>query len=238
MAAMRIGMIVPSLNTIAEDDLRRFCPRDIAYHVHRIQLRKDPGPVTMGDLARSYGEAEDEGRLLADMRPAAIAFNCTGVSVVNGKSSDSSLAERMSSLLGIPTINTMVAIKGALGALGIRSMVHVCPFADEFGEIEKNSLEEVGFKVVKSVGLGFKDARGAAEMPPARIVDIAKANDCDGADGILLSCANVRALEAVEAIEDSVGKPVVTSNQAMLWATARLAGWQGTIENSGRLMKY
>jgi maleate isomerase len=238
MTAFRVGMIVPSLNTIAEDDFRLFCPPEIAYHVHRIRLRRDPGVVTPEDLARANHEAEDAGRTLADLRPTAIAFNCTGSSVADGKFSDRRLAERMTEALGIPTTNTMIAIKQALEARKIRSLVHLCPFAGDSSEIERRSLEESGFDVLSSVPLGFTDARVAAKMPPEEIAALARQHDCDRADGILLSCANVRALEAAAAVEEQTGKPVVTSNQAMLWAVARLAGWRGVIEGGGSLMRH
>lgn len=237
MPTLRIGMIVPSLNTIAEDDFRRFCPSEVAYHVHRIRLRKEPGRVTMEDLVRSYLEAGDSGRLVADMMPAAIAFNCTGASVAYGKLADRTLAEQMTRALGVPTTNTMVAIKQALDALHIKSLVHVSPFADEFAEIERASMEESGFRVVKSVGLGFTDAKLAAQMPPEQIMSVAVSHNSPDADGLLLSCANVRAFEAVEAVEERLGKPVVTSNQAMLWGVLRLAGWKGRIEGAGLLLR-
>jgi maleate isomerase len=237
MAEARIGMIVPSLNTIAEDDFRRALPPELGYHVHRVRLRPAPGKVTVDDLRRSYSEAEEAGRVVADLRPTAIAYNCTGVSVADGARSDRRLAESMTAALGIPTTNTMVAIKQALDALGIRSLVHVCPFEDESMRIERASLDEGGYAVVSSVGLGFTDARVVAKLTPAEIAAIAIERDSAGADGVLLSCANARAMEAADAVEEALGKPVVTSNQAMLWAAARLAGWTGKIEGAGRLLR-
>ncbi|HVV92712.1 MAG TPA: hypothetical protein VHD15_04760 [Hyphomicrobiales bacterium] len=236
MSTVRIGMIVPSLNTIAEDDFRRFCPAEIAYHVHRVRLRTEPGKVTVDDLARAGRGAEDAGRALLDLKPTAIAFNCTGASVAGGEGSDRRLAADMTAALGVPSTNTMLAVKQALEALGVRSLVHVCPFEGESSEIERRALEEGGFDVVSSVALGFTDARVAANLPPEEIAAVGRSRDSDRADAILLSCANVRALEAAPVLEAELGKPVVTSNQAMLWAVTRLAGWRGTIAGGGRLM--
>lgn len=237
MTKSRIGMIVPSLNTIAEDDLRAFCPDEVAYHVHRVRLRKEAGRVTVESLARAYLEAVDEGSYLADLGSDAIAFNCTGASVAWGGDGDTTLAKRMTEALGIPSTNTMVAIKEALATLGADGLLHVCPFADEFSRIERESLTAAGFTVRRTVSLGFVDAREAAGMAPARIAD-AVAPHLDGSIGaVLLSCANVRAFEAVDALERSTGLPVVTSNQAVLWSVLRAAGWTGTIRGAGRLFR-
>ena len=238
MVHPRIGMIVPSLNTIAEDDCRRFAPAEVGYHVHRVRLRKRDGKVTMDGLLQSWLEAEDEAGLLADLRPSAVLFNCTGASVAHGPSGDALLAERMTQTLGIPSTNTMVAIKQALRALGVRSLVHVSPFADEFSEIERVSLANAGFTVLRSVGLGHTDARVAAQMSPEQMAEIAMANDMPTADALLLSCANVRAFEAAADLEARLGKPVITSNQAALWAVLRLAGWTGVVAGGGRLFEH
>jgi maleate isomerase len=234
----RVGMIVPSLNTIAEDDFRVFSPAAVRYHVHRIRLRKEGGRVTPNTLARAHLEAVEEATYLKDMSPDVIAFNCTGASVAYGKDCDTALAGRMTSELGVPSTNTMVAIKQALTAVGAKDILHVCPFDDDSLRIERESLLDAGFPVRRSVGLQFKDAKVAALMEPARIAEIAREHVNDSYGAVLLSCANVRAFEAVETLERELGRPVITSNQAMLWAVLRLVGWTGTIAGGGRLFEH
>jgi maleate isomerase len=241
-AGRRVGMIVPSLNTIAEDDFRLFCLSDVAYHVHRIRLRKEGGRVTLESLARAWLEAGEQAEYLKDMEPDVIAFNCTGASVGYGPGCDDTLAERMSTQLGIPATNTMVAIKAALKALGARNILHVCPFSDTFSRIERESLQASGLEVARTVSLDFTDAKVAARMAPGRIADFVRLHIDDGIGAVLLSCANVRAFEAVHDLEADIGRPVVTSNQAMLWAVLRLAGWSGRasgpLARAGKLFNF
>lgn len=233
----RMGMIVPSLNTIAEDDLRRFCPDGVAYHVHRIRLRKEGGVVTPESLLRAYLEAVDEASYLKDFGPDMITFNCTGASVAHGPEGDAALAERMQQVLGVASSNTMLAIKRALARVGARRIVHVCPFADKFSSGEKAALEAAGLEVIRSVGLNFVDAREAARMDPQTLATHALAHADPGMDALLLSCANVRAFEAVEELERRLGVPVVTSNQAVLWDALQQIGWQGRVAGGGRLLQ-
>lgn len=235
MKRLRVGMIVPSLNTIAEDDFRAFCPNEVSYHVHRIRLRKEAGRVTMDALTRAYLEAVDEAGFVKDMSPDAIAFNCTGASVAHGKGCDVALAARMSEQLGVPSTNTMVAIKEALAFVQARNILHVCPFGDEFSRVERASLEEAGLTVQRTVSLGFTDAKVAAQMPPGEIANVVMKQVDETTGAVLLSCANVRAFEAVQELEESLGMPVVTSNQAMLWSVLQAAGWRDSIAGAGRL---
>ncbi|MDR5832277.1 hypothetical protein P9250_30915 [Caballeronia sp. LP006] len=235
MKRLRIGMIVPSLNTIAEDDFRRYCPPEVAYHVHRLRLRKENGIVTEESLTGAYLEATEEAEFLKDMSPDVIAFNCTGASIAYGPNCDTRLAERMSSRLGVPSTNTMVAVKDALRAVGAARILQVCPFGDTFSRVEAQSLSDAGLDVHRSVSLNFTDAKVAARMEPSEVVERVLQNIDDGTQAVFLSCANVRAFEAVPELERSLGMPVVTSNQAMLWGALRLGGWRGAIGNAGRL---
>ncbi|VCU69048.1 Arylmalonate decarboxylase [Pigmentiphaga humi] len=231
----RIGMIVPSLNTIGEDDFRKFCPPEVGYHVHRIRLRKEGGVVTVESLLRAHLEAVEEAGYLKDMGPDVVTFNCTGASVSNGPAGDQALAERMTRELGVASSNTMVAIKRALAHVGARRIVHVCPFADKFSKDEKAALAAGGLEVMKSVGLNFVDAREAARMDPETLAGHALAHAEPGMDAMLLSCANVRAFETVETLERKLGVPVVTSNQAVLWDVLGLVGWAGAVPGGGEL---
>jgi len=228
-------MVVPSLNTIAEDDFRLFCPDEVSYHVHRIRLRKEGGRVTTESLLRAWLEAGDESEYLKDLSPNAVVFNCTGASVSNGPQGDALLARRMTERLGLPATNTMVAIKEALAALRADQLLHVCPFADEFARDERASLEASGYTVTRTVSLGFTDAKEAAQMTPQRIAGIVREQIGTDIGAVLLSCANVRAFEAVDELEGALGMPVVTSNQATLWAVLRAAGWQGHVAGAGSL---
>jgi maleate isomerase len=234
---LRIGMVVPSLNTIAEDDFRTYCPREVGYHVHRVRLRKRDGRVPMESLVRAYLEAGDAVGYLHDMEPDAIVFNCTGASVAYGASGDVAMASQLSAELGVPVTNTMLAIKQALRALSAGPLLHVCPFADEFSRIEREALQADGFQVQRTVSLGVASAQVAARMSPAQIRDLVHAQLEPGIGAVLLSCANVRAFEAAAALERELSLPVVTSNQAVLWWCLALAGWRGRLAGAGRLFE-
>jgi len=57
------------------------------------------------------------------------------------------------------------------------------------------------------------------------------------ADAIFISCGALRSVEIIDALEERTGKPVVTSNQAMLWDCLRLAGVNDRMDGLGRLFR-
>ena len=52
-------------------------------------------------------------------------------------------------------------------------------------------------------------------------VDLARKHQCEEADAYFISCTAVRSAEVIEEIEALVGRPVITSNQAMVWYALR-----------------
>ena len=57
------------------------------------------------------------------------------------------------------------------------------------------------------------------------------------AEGILISCGNLRTFEVIEPLETDTGLPVITSNQAGLWQALRLVGVKDRLLGLGRLLR-
>ena len=224
MINKRVGLIIPSLNVIVEDDLRRELPADVGFHIGRLRLRKTQGRVTQAALLEAGRESIEQSTLLSDAGMDAIAFNCTGASLSDGPEGARQLRDQISAATHTPATTTILSVVRALRASGLRRIVHVCPFTAEFGADEASFLRGEGFEIVESRGLNFTDARLAARMSPEEIGDIAMRVDRPDADGLFLACANVRAMEATAALQQRLGKPVVTSNQAVIWDLLDMIG--------------
>ena len=224
MITRRVGMIFPSLNVVVEDDMRRALPADVGGHSMRVRLQKTAGRVTQAALLAAGDDAVQQAGMLADAGVDAICFNCTGASLADGPEGARRLRDRLAEATGIASTTTILSVVGALKARGVKTLVHLCPFTAEFGADEANFLRAEGFDVVASHGLNFTDARLAANMTPEEIVEIALKLDRPDADGLFLACANVRALEACPEIERRLGKPVICSNQAVIWDLLDMIG--------------
>lgn len=228
----RVGVVIPSLNVVVEDDLRRELPADVGCHVARLRLGKSQGRVTQAALLEAGRDAIQQSTLLSDAGMDAIAFNCTGASLSDGPAGARRLRDEIAAATGTPATTTILSVVRALRAGGLRRIVHVCPFTAEFGADEAAFLRAEGFELVASCGLNFTDARVAARLSPAEICEIAMGLDRPGSDGLFLACANVRAMEAATTLQRRLGKPVITSNQAVIWDLLEMIGHA----DAGRLM--
>jgi maleate isomerase len=226
---VRLGFIVPSVNVVLEDDLRRFLPDDVSAHVTRIALTG----TTEDALKAALQASAPAARLLAHAGVDAMALACTGASIVGGQKGGPGSELREAS--GVPGLDTMQALTAAFEALGARRILLFSPFDDAFNATEAASLSARGFEVVRTVGLGIRDPRRCPEISLDDIVERVVQADLPSVDVVFLSCANLRGFEAVAALEERLSKPVVTTNQAVIWALLRMAGSAQDVAGGGRL---
>ncbi|MGI9508133.1 MAG: maleate cis-trans isomerase family protein [Geminicoccaceae bacterium] len=101
---------------------------------------------------------------------------------------------------------------------------------------EKRYLERAGFDVLNIQRLNLERDSDMVRVTPDFIREFALSLDQSDADAIFISCGALRTLDVVGNIEEHVGKPVVASNQAMIWDTLRLAGVEDHFDGYGRLL--
>jgi hypothetical protein len=56
-------------------------------------------------------------------------------------------------------------------------------------------------------------------------------------DAVFVSCTALRLVPHIEALEQEIGKPIVTSNQALAWHCLRLGGVEEAVPGFGRLLR-
>ena len=233
-ARARIGMIIPSVNSMTEPQFNHFAPIGLAVHVARARVAgqwKRPLPEMADEIATS-------AKLLSDVEPDLIVFHCTDTSMTQGPQGEGRILDIVRDTTGVAAVATSRMVVEALAALGLRKLVLLSPYKSSQAVIDY--LQAIGFTVVHDVALGLESLQ-FAEVSPAQWLDLARTHDRPDADGIFLSCTNTRQIEAIADIERALGKPVVNSNQAVLWGCLRrLKSKLGTapaIPELGRLMQ-
>ena len=81
------------------------------------------------------------------------------------------------------------------------------------------------------------DNYGQGELDPDAVFDLGLAADHPEAQALVLSCTDMRSVEIIARLEEATGKPVVTSNQAMMFQAMQLAGIGEGLAGYGRLLE-
>ena len=76
-----------------------------------------------------------------------------------------------------------------------------------------------------------------AQTPATKIFDHIITADQTDAEAMVISCTDLPVLNMINDLENRLGKPVITSNQATFWAVLRAAGINDQFENYGILLR-
>jgi len=218
------------VNTILEPELSRVVPEGVALHFTRAGMRGGEA-----EYQRMVDGAPDAAELLADAQVDVIVFACTAASTYRGPGKDREIVERIEARTGIPALTTAGAVLDAFAALGMKRIGLGSPYNERTNRLEEVFFRGSGVEVMQMKGL---DRQGKmALIPPEEVYRTALAVNSPQCDGIFLSCTNWRTLHIIEALEEELGKPVTSSNQATLWAALRMAGMKEPLPGLGRLLQ-
>ena len=215
----RVGIIIPSSNRMVEQEMVQAFPAHVQPHVTRLRMT---GP-NRGPLAAVMPRVEEATRALTDARCDVVAFHCTANSMQEGRDGEERILAAMGQAGAPRATTTATAIRRALAALSARTMVLITPYDQATTDHEAEFLEEGGCRVLYAKGYALAGSDAYCAAPSAFWRDRAREAARPDADVYFLSCANISVLGIVEELERELDRPVITSNQAVVWdCVARL----------------
>jgi maleate isomerase len=110
------------------------------------------------------------------------------------------------------------------------------PYLDEVNEPIRQFIEKNGLAVADFGSFKVSTEPEIASIQPETILAAAKALDAPGIDGIFISCTGMRGHRALDALEQGIGKPCLSSNQAQLWDALALIGYDKPIKGFGSML--
>ena len=230
----KLGLILPSSNTTTEPDFHRVLPDNVSLHTSRIWVVD----VTHDGLEEMNRDAELAAKYVGTTEPHAIAYACTSGSFIGGPGYDQALLARISAEAGgVASVGTSPSMVEALRAVGVTRVAVVTPYTDTINEGLTTFLTAHGFDVATMAGQQIVSNLEIGDQSPEAILAFARANLDPSAEGYFLSCTNWRSMEIVDQLERESGKPVVTSNQATVWAALRALAVSEPIDGYGRLLR-
>ena len=230
----RLGIVVPSVNTVMEPWAQKVVPDGVSIFASRMFIPPAMTPDAFIEMDRNEGKAAI--RQLSSVFPDAIAYGCTASSIVQGLAYDADLRAEIEQRYKTPSTTAAHAIVTAARALGMAAVSIVSPYTKEVDEAEHRYFAGAGLAVLGGACLGIADGFALAEPEPDVLFDLALRGFDRRADGLIMTCLNTRSHAVIDRLEQRLGKPVVTSTQATLWHALRLAGIDDRIPGYGKLL--
>jgi maleate isomerase len=234
-AIKRLGLIALATDLTSERDFARLVPSDrAAVHTTRVAYDNPTTPDNLRKMAPNLTAAAD--LLVPGEALAAICYSCTAASVVIG---DEAVAAAIHAARpDVPVVTPTAAARLAFAAMGIGRVAIVTPYLVETSRPMADYFIRHGITVTRLDCFGLEDDRDMARVCRESIIEAACRIGSAQAEGLFISCTALPALGAIAEIEARTEKPVVTSNQASIWAMLRRAGLDDAPKGFGRLFDF
>ncbi len=231
----RIGLIVPMDNVVIEPELYSLGLPDISFHSVRL---------TTKERRRMPDQAVALSPVFVETGVDLIVYACAETSFLGDSDDHQRVCNEIEGVTGKPCISAVGAMVEALQALEVERISLVTPYTAVRTQVMRECLNRYGFQTIHSVQRDFNEDqtetrewyytnRQQAEVAYAMAVEA----DRPEAQAVLISATNFRSLSMIPTLEQDLGKPVVTTNQAIVWAALRRLGLTEPVQGLGQLLQ-
>lgn len=231
-AGRRIGVVALATDLTIERDLRRMLPPGVEIFTNRVL---NANPLTLANLCAMRGDiARAAAGLLPGSGVDAVIYGCTSGAAAIGHQVIAQEIQKAHPQA--PVTTPLAALTAACTALQVTRLSIFTPYIAEINRTLAAQQTAAGLTVINIDGLGFDDDSEVANIAPADISRLAKQACRAQAQALFISCTALRASAVIAEIEEAIGKPVITSNQALAWHAVQLLGGGAPVSGFGRLL--
>ena len=236
----RIGVLVPPGNPTVEPEFYMMAPAGVTIHFARLQgfqSLSTPGAAAgMEERTLAYlAELAGPAKALGSVNPSVVILAHTASSYATGFANEPQLLDCLASLTSTTTITAARAVLSALQQLGVRKLALGTPYPEAISVKGKAFWEAAGFDIVGYQRL--PEVQNIYAENEQRAYQLARQANTPDADAVFLSGTGLPTVGVLEALEQDLKKPVISSNQASLWQALRLAGVRQAITGFGSLLR-
>jgi maleate isomerase len=228
-----LGLIVLQSDESMEAELRSvFDQPGIALYHSRIPSAPEVTAETLKQMELDLPRA-------ASLLPTAgsldvVGYGCTSGATVIG--ADNVAAAINASHDGAKTTDPITAVMAACKHLNVKRIGFVTPYVAEVSEAMRTLLEKNELTVA-----AFGSFEQIEESVVSRITEqsvlqaVCAIGENENVDAVFASCTNLRSFDIIDEAEAAIGKPVISSNQALAWHMLTLAGLPTAGKGPGKL---
>jgi len=241
----RIGQIVPSSNTTMETEIpailrarEAIAAERFTFHSSRMRMKR----VTKEELAAMDADSDRCALELSDARVDVLGYACLVaiMSMGNGyhRISESRLHQRTcDNGAPAPVVTSAGALVDGLHAVGAKKISLLAPYMKPLTRLVIDYIESEGIEVVDSISLEIADNLEVGRQDSRAPIEITRKLQTSGVDAVVASaCVQMPSLQSIQAIEDRVGLPVLSSSVATTYMMLKRLGLETCVPGFGSLL--
>lgn len=242
---IRIGVLTPHAAIGPEAEFPEMAPGRLVTRVARVSTEAADIDVEQAPPTRSVARIwtappflDDAAEQLAADPVDVIGYASTSSGYAIGFDDETAMVARLSARAGVPVVATCVAGVLAIRALGVDRIALIDPpwFDAELNALGAAYFRSQGVEVVASMSADLAQDPGLIE--PAAVCEWTSRRVPDDAEAVFIGGNGFRAAGAIDTLEATIGRPVLTSNQVLLWNLLALAGATFQVSGYGQLFAH
>lgn len=210
----RVGLMLPYDNTVIEPEFARTAPYGVSFPALR-STQVDRKAWAANSLELAGG--------MAHLGVRMVLYACSASSFMQGKAWHDAFLADFERAVGVPAETSNSAMVKMLHAAGARRVTLVTPYPEWLLEPLRAFMTDNGFDVAANVGLGLEPP-DINRLGPDAAYRFAMESDVPDSDAVFILATNFRTLEILQTLQADLGKPVMSSNQALMWAARERLG--------------
>ncbi len=226
------GALIPSTNTTVEIEYSRLLPPTLQVHVGRLGKASN-----IAFLPSRDEDVEYQSKLLGTAKVEVLCLSQTSASLFDDDY-DAATVKRMTEGAGVPSLTSAEAVGRAVKALGARRIALVSPYSEEvIGKAQHYYETRYGLEVLATDPFGATDAYAIGALSAENATEAFARIDRPEIEVLVVPGGNFPTMKFIPQWEEQFGKPVITTNQAALWAMMGVMKIKDPLTGLGRLLE-
>ena len=230
----KVGLIALSTDQTIEGDFNNICKNlPLEIFINRIH---NQNPLTKENLLKMEDDLESvTNKILPNEKINTIAYGCTSGTIAIG---EDKVKEKI--LLAKPGCYVTTPVTSAIKAfqqMNIKKIALFTPYPDAVNRTILEYFTKKNIEVSSFASLNLNLDSEFANVDPNYILEISSKLETKNADALFISCTALPVLNILDKLEKKIQKPVLSSNQTLIWDTIRSVGYKSPIKGYGKLLE-
>ena len=228
----RIGLIALASDFMIERDFIKIIKdKDIDFFVNRIECYN---PLTKENLIKmSEKITEVTNDILPDEDIDCVVYGCTSGTIAAGYDSIKQKVKAAKPMAKLSTPST-AAIK-ALKKLNVKKLAIFTPYSKDLNDGVVEYFSKEGFEINSNSYFDIASDHDIGKVDQNYLFEVLSNMDVGKSDALFISCTALPALNIIEKLEKKLNKPVLSSNQTLIWDSLEKIGKNNAISGFGKL---
>ena len=229
----RIGLVIPANNTVIEPECSKIMPLGVSAFGARIRSFGLTAEGIEKMVENSHRAVEE----LAVGGMDVIAYACLATSLVKGENWTQNFQEMVQLKTGKPVFTAAHATLDALHNFGVSRVALATPYPDSINNLLYPLFKSADIEIVALKNVTVKNSLEVCRLPPLTAYRLAKEADHEKAEAICVLATDFRSIESLKFLEEDLGKPAISTNQALMWRCLRACRISDRISEYGSLLQ-